>query len=1024
MVKEKKYIITRSNYTLKKKHKQFGNDSTIYERDFMITNNGQTWSGDGSAYGTSSFKMVNKPKNGGSYKYNTGGWLPQTKCTDETHDYGDKWTLNCIPNKDKENSENNIHINPNLTSLLSFAYYGSTKDLIKNSINNIIENFPAEIIFTAYEDEKGRYEIENPFLIDLYTVINNKDEDDNLRLFIQNCEKYHILKYNERAGKEISIPVEYCEFEDIIKEKCAKEGDLLHITKIYFKTETAKNYTAALEIAKKLTSGQLIRITSDEIYDGEVFSKGLYIVETNGSISPTSADADYIDVKCYYEDKKRVYYTTKYYGLRIRPNDEYVNKFFESLDVFQSNILNRWTTPKYKMQLDFPHETEKGIETYKKYFIWPLKYTLISKDRSIDYELWNIDIDTYEYESYLNGLLELCNFYDERCTNNLWRSLTHDSIKNMDYAFKDEKIEDDEYSLGEGRFEEIIKCFAHQFDDIKKYIDNIKTNNTITYGNDSNIPSYFLSDKLENSGWEVSNLANVLDENVKINNYSVSDININMMKHLQINSKQILAHKGTRHGINMLLGLFGLKSYDVDKNSYDYKLTEYVDVVKSDENIDYDTVVSFNNKKKNFYETYSDFEGDTTNPLQGLPVKAVSYIDGDGNNKFYLIPWFDKDETLDGNVYYQMYGGWGKSFTKELANTRNISDDIASTENIPIYNETIKNLIAVQTIDDLKYISYNKKHQNCVAYVYNIGDFGSKYKNDGITNITLSGGENNEKATNYFILHTATNSYTIGSEKNGDNINYGWVNVTEKDLEKNTDNGIRVKLLESVIENHKGNNPHGGFAKYDDGETYIDYFRKIFKYSLENDNFNDLMYTCENGLLNPEVEKMGFNIEKQKDNVKTWYFTDTSNQNENNKLLELTIMEDINEASDFTYKGVKYKNIKNINYFYDKKPQENVNVGFDANNYTFFESDVQPYNFENGEAYDEVAANSIINNKRLLIEFSNGLMDNSVFPRFLQECILPYLTQIIPSTTIWEVRLEGDNAVYTEQKVEVETIDE
>ena len=1024
MAKEKKYIITRSNYTLKKKHKQFGNDSTIYERDFMVTNNGQTWSGDGSAYGTSSFKMVNNPKNGGSYKYNTGGWLPQTKCTDETHDYGDKWTLNCIPDKDKENSENNIHINPNLTSLLSFAYYGSTKDLIKNSINNIIENFPAEIIFTAYENENGSYEVENPFLIDLYTVINNKNEDDNLRLFIQNCEKYHILKYNEKAGKELSTPIEYCEFENVIKESCAKDGDLLYVTKIYFKIENAKNYTAALEISKKLTSGQLIRITSDEIYDGEVFSKGLYIVESDNSLSVASPDADYVEVKCYYEDKKRVYYTDKYYGLRIRPNDEYINKFFNSLDVFQSNMLNRWTTPKYKMQLDFPHETERGIETYKKYFTWPLKYTLISKDRSVDYELWNIDIETYEYESYLNSLLELCNFYDERCTNNLWRSLTHDSIKNMDYAFKDEKIEDNEYGLGEGRFEEIIKCFAHQFDEIKKYIDNIKTSNTITYSNDNNTPSYFLSDKLENSGWEVSNLANVLDENAKVGNYSVSDVNINMMKQLQINSKQILAHKGTRHGIDMLLGLFGFKSYDVDKKSYDYKLTEYVDVVKSDVKVDYDTVISFNRKKKNFYESYSDYEGDITEPLQGLPVKAVSYIDAEGNNKFYLIPWFDKDETLDGNVYYQMYGGWGKSFTKELANTRNINDDIVSTENIPIYNETIKNLIAVQTIDDLKYISYNKKHQNCVAYVYNIGDFNEKYKNDDITNITLTGGENSEKATNYFILHTASNSYTIGSEKNGVNVNYGWVNVTEKDLELNTDNGIRVKLLESVIENHKGNNPHGGFAKYDDGETYIDYFRKIFKFSLENNNFNDLMYTCEDGLLNPEVENIGFDIEKQKDNVKTWYFTDTNNKDENNKLLELTIMEDVNEASDFTYKGVKYKNIKNINYFYEKKPQKSINVGLNANDYTFFESNVQPYNFENGEMYDEVAANSIINNKKLLIEFSKGLTDNSTFPRFLQECILPYLTQIIPSTTIWEIRLEGNNAVYTEQEIKVETIDE
>ena len=249
-----------------------------------------------------------------------------------------------------------------------------------------------------------------------------------------------------------------------------------------------------------------------------------------------------------------------------------------------------------------------------------------------------------------------------------------------------------------------------------------------------------------------------------------------------------------------------------------------------------------------------------------------------------------------------------------------------------------------------------------------------KYKNDGIKNITLSGGENSEKATNYFILHSVTNSYIIGSEINDDNVSYGWVNVTENDLEKNTNNGIRVKLLESVIENHKGNNPHGGFAKYDDGETYIDYFRKIFKYSLENNNFNDLMYTCEDGLLNPEIENIGFDIEKQKDNVKTWYFTDTNNHNEKNKLLELTIKENINESSDFTFKGVKYKNIKNINYFYEKNAQKNVEVGLNASDYTFFESEVSPYNFEGGEKYDEVAANSIINNKKLLIEFSSAII--------------------------------------------------
>ena len=972
MAKDKKYIITRSNYTLKKKHKQLNNGNAIYERDFMITNNGQTWSGDGSVYGVNSFKMVNNPKEGGSYKYNSGRWLKTPKCNDEFNDYGDIWTLRCIPNKDVENSENNIHINPNTTSLLSFAYYSSTKDLVERSVKNIIENFPGEIIFTndKSEEKEGYYMVENPFLIDLHTITNNKNEEDNLRLFIQNYDKYHILKYSNIFETEFSIEIESCEVEERTEIKCANEGDLLFITTINTK---------------------------------------------NDNIGP-------IVIECYYEDGEKVYYTNGYYGLRIRPNDIYVDNFFNNLDAFQKNMLNRWSTPKYTMRLETPIETEWGVEISKKEYKWPLKLSNIYSGK-VQYDLWNIDIESSNYVKYLNDLLKICNFYDERCTNNLWRSLTHDSIKNMDYAFKDEKIEDNEYSLGEGRFEEIIKCYAKQFDDIKQSIDNIKTNNTITYSNNSNIPSYFLSDKLENSGWEVYNLANVLNENVKVDNYSVSDVNINMMKHLQINSKQILAHKGTRHGIDMLLGLFGYKSYDVDKENYDYKITEYVDVVKDNSNIDYDTVVSYNMKKKSFNYSFSDTEGDTTDPLQGLPIRAVKYLNNTGEENFYLIPWYDKNDVLDGDIYYQMYGGWGKSFINEFGDTININDTIAPSENIPIYYETIKSLIAVQNINDLKYISYSKKYPNCIAYVYNIDDFNNIYINDDITNITLDGEGRDEKATNYFTLHNTSNSQIIGSNKNGNITNYGWVNVTEKDITTNTDIGIRVKLLETIIETHKGNNPHGGFTKYDDGETYIDYFRKIFKYSIENGNFNDLMYTCEDGLLNDDVENIGFDIAKEKDNVKIWYFTNTNNTNENNKLLELTVEEVTGTSQEVIYKGIKYNNIKNINYTYNTTPQQNIKVGAEADDYTFFSSSVVPYNFEGGESCDESAANSIINNKKLLIEFSRGLMDNNTFPRFMRECILPYLIQMIPSTTIWEVRLDGDNAIYTERKTEFESVD-
>lgn len=952
MSSDKKYIINRSNYTLKKKHKILTDNSIIYERDYMVTNNGDTWSGDGSPYGTSSFKMVNNTKNGGSYKYNNGEWLKTSSCNDGVDDLSEVWTLGCIPDKIIDKPETKTMVNLPKTSLLNFVYYGSCKELIKNSIKDIILNFPAEISFTSNSkvssSGKKLYKIENPFLIDLHTTFPIQSEN-NLRNFIQNFEKYKII--NEKNEK---IDIFKCIVTNISNKKCPNEWELLYKTDIY----------------------------------------------TNVGGSP------YVTIFCYNVNNKKEYYTDTYKDIRIRPNDENVNYFFEKINCFQKNMLNRYTTPIYTMFLDFPHETEKGVETYKKRFTWPI----IKNNWGSKIDDWNIDTYSSEYEKYVKNLLTLSDFYDERCTNNMWRSLVHDSIKNMDYTFKNDKIESDEYELGESKFEKIISCYSNQFDEIKQYADNIKNINNIVYDNDINIPNFILSNKLEMGGWEVYNISNILNENENVTSENIKNANTIFMKNLLVNSKYILSHKCTKHGIEMLLGLFGLKSYDNDKINYDYKIVEYVDTVIDNKFVSYEDILKYNALKNTFKTTFSDFEENNTDLLQGIPVKKVKSID----ENYYLVPWFDKKENYDGDLYFQMFGGWGKTFNKEINKNTNINDDIKSSENVAIYDETIKYLINVNKIEDLKYILSDKLYDNCVAHVNNISNFNNIYVNDKTTTITLEGLNDNKKASNYFILKNIKNSYIIGCYDNNETTNYGWVNITQDEFETNTDNAIRVKLLENVIENHKGNNPHGGFGKYDDGESYTNNFKQLFKYSIENNNFKDIVYDCETGEIDNIIPSIGFNIERQIDNVKTWYFTDTLNEN-NIKLVELEKCEDIVEG-DTLCNGVIYKNIKSLNYRYDKKEPKTVSVGKD-NGFTFFESYITPYQFEtNTGKYDESEANSLINNKKLLIEFSAGLMDESVFPLFLEGCILPYLKQMIPSTTIWEIRLEGDYAVYTNRE--------
>jgi hypothetical protein len=71
------------------------------------------------------------------------------------------------------------------------------------------------------------------------------------------------------------------------------------------------------------------------------------------------------------------------------------------------------------------------------------------------------------------------------------------------------------------------------------------------------------------------------------------------------------------------------------------------------------------------------------------------------------------------------------------------------------------------------------------------------------------------------------------------------------------------------------------------------------------------------------------------------------------------------------------------------------------------ENKIIPYNFFDGGNYDESASLSVINSKELHIIFDDAHRD------FLEKDVLPYLKQIIPSTTIFSYsfeHLDGDDS--------------
>lgn len=1098
------YIVTRSNYTLKKK-RQTTKQGNIYERDYMTTSSLGSWSSDVFPYGDSNFKMVTRLTNNEIRQHSFGDWLQNSSCNNNV------WTLKCLSeNKNEDNyieTDSTIKLKPNYGSMLDFAYYGSCIELLKASVNNIIRYYPAELFIT--DSNIDEYFDEN--------YVNGPDKD-NGKTFklghgiykeIQNLKKKNII------DKDINIISSNFQSEDYAENNLVEVKNLFNIdltSKIidYEKDKTTNELRYFCKSANKydILNENDITIACacnwDVIYKSNPCSDGglTGIILLNNSFyydanadNTKSDDGNFIIFE-YFLNKEYYYLCDKRFkGLKIRPTQRIIDNYFKSLDSFEKLLLNRNSTPLYTCTIEYPHETENGIEKYNKRFTWPTSNN------------WNLDIESYAFTEYLDGLLDVATFYDEGYSNNLINNMTHDSIKNMDLTYQRPKSSEtqEDYQEGTTKVKSILNVYGRQFDDLKRLIDNIKYINNVTYNEYNNIPDELLTVPLELSGWEVYNPLNgVIDyfaykikygDNIKY--FDSNDAKNLFYRTLKLNSKRIFSKKGTRKSIEELLSIFGLKSSDFARleyerlsdekklkennkilnfeeikkkypqNYFDYDINEYVSVASNSEVVKYEndlTIEKYNKMRENY--------NDEMDTLYGLPCALVTFVKNETTYK-YVIPWFDKFADIDGNPYFQMYGGWSKIQKKSINSQLTTLKEIYSATNT-IKNDTevkiytylnnfitglLKNFVVGDTFDfttndneiDYIYCSFNcqkgdkitlinktyankynniyiidnnnkviyKQTLNTVTYnidldnaymcVITISNFNGESEDkiikheysveynvdkidfydesfkylkvtrdlDSLIELSSDSFHDNEifyvhditkyeeyfnkplnsYVSHYFILNNKDYSYEYSSE--------GWCNIPNNDINEGKYNGLKVLYLETIIDNFKGNAPHIGYGKYDDGESYIDIFRNLFKNTI----FGDEAYDCKSGEFNDEINNIGFNVIKQKDNMKCWYFTD------NEKL------EPINANNTYI---------------------------------TSYYSELEPFDFENQSLKNsrkEAAANSIINTKKITIDFYSKYCTSTSYQNFINNSVLPYLKQLIPSTALLEINIVGSNAI-------------
>ena len=938
MARASKFIKTKSNYVLKDKHQVLSN-GTVFERDFMTISGSDGMSPtEEQYYRSSNFKFVVRNGINRQKKHTNGKWVSDNGIS----------LSNAVTTSDLK-----IILNPNYESMLDFAYYGSAVDMVKAAIIDIALRFPAELYFSDNTieiegveniDDGTWYVVDNDYGLDIYTEDKGQDFDNELRYLDRSFDRYE--PYSPRT----------------VLDECSCTIDITAFT------------PSCVEIDGP---GAIIAITDIGLQD-EVVT--VYVYKIKDSV--------------FY-----LYNNTNVKRWSIRPKQSIVDEFYESLDDFERVLLDRDSKPKYTATFDTPYETDKGYFKYKRKYTWPSEHG------------WNPDLSGLGYETYIEELIRLASFHDEYNTNNIWRSMTHEAIKNLDWTFTKEQGDNIQEMdvIDTSKVEPILKIYGRQYDDIKRKIDNIAKSLTVTFDKKDNVPDYFIDDVLNISGWETKSVSPVSGDTMSpvlydgmTQGYSAVEANNEFLRRLKICSPYLLSAKGTQKGLDMLLGLFGMKRGD------DYCINEYIAIASGDP-MSYSSVTEVNKTKYNYMASEND-------PLQGLPLAKIVV-----GEEEYVIPWFDKNKKYDGDTYFQMKGGWGKHIENGVELVRcggNAYNGVA-------YDETMSDIRIVRTLDELIDLGRYVVKTGDICYVYDISGIEEHFPEENANRFShyffLSNDEYvgtigavegavglkgwmpvyNEKVrfsgdTAYtgtlrevyeergyvieevgadtYDMYVPVNDITILRGKDNFKANFQLYDIccdlddsqfyylvsgtTENewgefsgDTEHSCDNLIkihRVNYLESIKDDTTGNNPHGGHGLYDDGFSYIERMLYPFKPAIDT---NKIITTDAQEL----AETLNFDETDgdreswlHVDNKKCWWFKNVINEDADNDTEKFTTLvsftatdSDKTDTSDGEYEIDQETHRPNFNNFIDT-----------------LDSGVQ-----------EAATDSIINVKNLLIEF-------------------------------------------------------
>jgi hypothetical protein len=253
--------------------------------------------------------------------------------------------------------------------------------------------------------------------------------------------------------------------------------------------------------------------------------------------------------------------------LVIRPNNSEVNSVFQqNLDAVENFLLNRNVVPIYTASFRTPKEMDNG------------NYVFTTQNVTFPLSgLWNLDIESQNFEIYLQKLSEFSTNLDEYKTNLISRFLTTGALK--------------EFDTPDQKFEKVLQIYGRSFDQTKTFITALANMTNVNYVVKNDIPSQLLKNLAETLGWKV-NISPISNEQLLQNVFSPTtnlfpglskgqtpeELNYQYYRNLVLNSAYLFKSKGTRKSIECLLRLIGAPDALVEFNEYVYVADQRIDM--------------------------------------------------------------------------------------------------------------------------------------------------------------------------------------------------------------------------------------------------------------------------------------------------------------------------------------------------------------------------------------------------------------------------------------------------------------